>query len=58
MENREDKTLQIGLTDKVREALEVLKPKLDDLADGYAELVEVDETEGIVKLKLIGGRLH
>jgi hypothetical protein len=48
----------VNLTDRVRETLDLLKPRLIDLADGYAEFAEVDETPGIVKLWLVDGRLH
>jgi Fe-S cluster biogenesis protein NfuA len=48
----------MNLNEKVKDALEELKPRLDELADGYAELVEADEAKGVVKLSLIGGRLH
>ena len=46
------------LTDKVKEKIVELNPKLDELAEGYIELLDVDEGKGIVKLKLIGGKLH
>jgi hypothetical protein len=48
----------VTLADKVRETIKDLNPKLDELADGYVELLGVDEGKGTVKLKLIGGRLH
>jgi hypothetical protein len=46
------------LTGQVRETLERLKPKLEELADGYAELLDVDEVKRHVTVRLIGGRLH
>ncbi|MCX5803252.1 MAG: hypothetical protein NTU69_06940 [Proteobacteria bacterium] len=48
---------QMTFTDKVRKALKILKPRFDDLADGYADLIDVDEDREMVKVKLIGGRL-
>jgi hypothetical protein len=47
-----------SLTERVGETLDNLKPRLEDVAEGYAELVEVDEGLGIVKVRLIDGRLH
>jgi DNA replication initiation complex subunit (GINS family) len=44
--------------EKVKEVLEELKPRLDELADGYAELIDADEKEKRVRIKLIGGKLH
>ncbi len=44
--------------ERVAEAVQELEPRLEDLAEGHAELMEVDEEKGIVTLKLIGGRLH
>ena len=46
------------LREKVAQALHELEPRLEDLVEGHAELMEVDEEKGIVTLKLIGGRLH
>ena len=45
------------LRKRVEQALERLKPKLEDLAEGHVELLDVDERGGTVKVKLIGGRL-
>jgi hypothetical protein len=45
-------------TDKVQKALKIPKQRFDDLADGCADLIEVDEDRGVVKVKLIGGRLY
>lgn len=44
--------------ERVKKALDELKPVLEELADGYAELLEADEKKRTVKVKLIGGRLH
>ncbi|MCS7280732.1 MAG: hypothetical protein NZ583_03780 [Desulfobacterota bacterium] len=46
------------LFEKAKKVLEELKPKLDELAEGYAEVIDVDENEMKVKVRLIGGRLH
>jgi len=46
------------LKEKVAQAVQELEPKLEDLAEGHVELMEVDEEKQIVTLKLIGGRLH
>ena len=48
----------MNLTERVRETIDSLKPRLMDLADGYAELVGVDESLGIVRVILVDGRLH
>jgi hypothetical protein len=48
----------VNLTDRVRITLDQLKPRLIDLADGYAEFGEVDEALGVVKIWLVDGRLH
>ncbi len=46
------------LEEKVVQALHELEPKLEELAEGYAELLEADPKLGSVTLKLIGGRLQ
>jgi len=43
--------------DEIRDALEELKPKLDELAEGYGELIDLDREKGIVYIRLIGGKL-
>jgi Fe-S cluster biogenesis protein NfuA len=48
----------VTLKEKVALALDELKPRLEDLAEGHAELMETDEEKGVVTLKLIGGRLN
>ncbi len=45
------------LESKVVKALAELEPRLEELAEGYAELLELDAERGRVTLKLIGGRL-
>jgi hypothetical protein len=46
------------LEKKVQEAIIRLNPKFDELADGYADFIEVDEKRKIAKVRLIGGKLH
>jgi hypothetical protein len=48
----------LTLEQKVVEALKELEPKLEELAQGYAELLEADQEHCRVTLKLIGGRLN
>ncbi len=48
----------MSLKEKVEQAVRELEPRLEDLAQGHVELLEIDEAKGIVTLKLIGGRLH
>jgi Fe-S cluster biogenesis protein NfuA len=47
----------VKMKKRVEEILEKLKPRLDELAEGYVELIELDEGRNSIKLKLIGGRL-
>ncbi|MCX7858209.1 MAG: hypothetical protein N2513_09600 [Deltaproteobacteria bacterium] len=47
-----------GFHERVKQALEEIKPCLEELAEGYVELIETDEIEKKVKLRLIGGKLH
>jgi len=44
--------------EKVERAVHELEPRLEHLAEGHGELMEVDEERRIVTLKLIGGRLN
>jgi Fe-S cluster biogenesis protein NfuA len=46
------------LEKKVQEAIIRLNPKFDELADGYADFIEVDEKRKIAKVRFIGGKLH
>lgn len=46
------------LGEKVVQALQELEPRLEQLAEGYAELLEADAEQSRVTLKLIGGRLN
>ena len=45
------------LSERVTEVLQRLKPRLEELAEGHVELVEVDEERSTVRMQLIGGRL-
>lgn len=42
---------------EIKNSLEELKPKLEKLAEGYAEFLDMDKDKGVVKVKLIGGKL-
>ncbi len=46
------------LREKMEKLVERLNPRLEELSDGYVELMELDEAHGIVTIKLFGGRLH
>jgi hypothetical protein len=48
----------VTFKEQVAQAVLELEPRLEDLAEGHAELLEIDEEKRIVTLKLIGGRLH
>ena len=43
------------LKERVANTITKLKPRLKDLAEGYVELVAVDEEQGVVRVKLIDG---
>lgn len=45
------------LRDLVEEAVKRLKPRLEELAEGYVEVSDVDEGRGEVRLILVGGRV-
>jgi hypothetical protein len=46
------------LREKIERAVADLNPRLEDLADGYVEVMDVDEARKAVTLKSFGGRLH
>ena len=46
------------LEEKIVQALRELEPRLEELAEGHAELLDADAERGRVTLKLIGGRLN
>jgi Fe-S cluster biogenesis protein NfuA len=50
--------VNVTLEERVVQALQELEPRLEELAEGHAELMETDQEKGIVTLKLIGGRLN
>ncbi len=52
-----NRRFKMDLKKEIADALEELKPKLDELAEGYGELEQIDEEKGIVKVRLIGGKL-
>lgn len=54
----EPKGLRMTLEEKVAQALQELEPRLEELAEGHAELLDADAERGRVTLKLIGGRLN
>lgn len=43
--------------ERAKEVIQKLKPRLQELADGYVELVEADPSVGEVTLRLVGGRV-
>lgn len=48
----------MGLKERIEEKIREIRPTLESLADGYVELVDLDEGKGLVRLRLFGGRLH
>ena len=47
----------IDLSDKIKETIERLNPRFDELAEGYAQFLSFDESKGAVTVKLVGGKL-
>ena len=45
------------ILERIKRVIEELRPDLEELADGYVELVDADPSSGEVTLRLIGGRL-
>jgi len=45
------------LKQRVEEAVSRLKARLEELAEGYVEVSDVDEERGDVRLILVGGRM-
>jgi hypothetical protein len=41
----------------MRDAVARLRSRLEELAEGYVELVSVDEARRTVQLRLVGGRM-
>jgi hypothetical protein len=48
----------MGVKGRIEEVLDRLRPKLEELAWGYAELISFDQDTGVATLCLFGGRLH
>ncbi len=46
------------LKEKIEQTLTGLNPRLENLANGYVELMDIDEAKKTVTLKSFGGRLH
>ena len=46
------------LKERIEGVISAINPRLEELAEGYVELVEVDETTKVLVLKSFGGRLH
>jgi Fe-S cluster biogenesis protein NfuA len=46
------------LRERIDEAVKQINPRLEELAEGEIEVVDLDETRGILTVKLLGGRLH
>ncbi len=46
------------LRDRIDEMVKRINPKLEELAEGEIEVVDLDEAQGILTVKLLGGRLH
>ncbi|MBP6941340.1 MAG: hypothetical protein KBB65_06170 [Syntrophorhabdaceae bacterium] len=46
------------LRQRVEEEIDHLNPRLEELADGEAEVISVDEKTGTVTLRILGGRIH
>ena len=47
----------IDPSDKIKETIERLNPRFDELAEGYAQFLSFDESKGAVTVKLVGGKL-
>jgi Fe-S cluster biogenesis protein NfuA len=46
------------LKERIEEVIERLNPRLEKLAEGYVQLISVDEKTGTATLRTFGGRLH
>jgi hypothetical protein len=46
------------LKEKIEGVLATINPRLEELAEGYVELVEVDEITKVLVVRSFGGRLH
>ena len=45
------------LIEELKDFIEKINPKLEELAEGSVEFLGFDRKSGVLKLKLIGGRL-
>jgi len=48
----------MALKERAEEVVQRINPKLEDLAAGYVEFMDLDEAKGVLTIKLFGGRLH
>jgi Fe-S cluster biogenesis protein NfuA len=48
----------MALRERAEEVIQRINPKLEDLAAGYIEFMDLDEGKGVLTIKLFGGRLH
>jgi hypothetical protein len=46
------------LKEKIERTLATINPRLEELAEGYVEFMELDEEGGVLVIKSFGGRLH
>lgn len=46
------------LKENIERALATINPRLEELAEGYVELMELDEARRVLVVKSFGGRLH
>jgi Fe-S cluster biogenesis protein NfuA len=46
------------LRERTKELIERLNPKLEELAEGSVEFMDLDETTGVLTIRSFGGRLH
>ena len=46
------------LKEKIERAIAAINPRLEELAEGYVELIELDEAKKVLVIKSFGGRLH
>ncbi len=46
------------LKEKIERAIAAINPRLEELAEGYVEPLELDEARRVLVIKSFGGRLH
>ncbi len=46
------------LREKIEGLLATINPRLEHLAQGYVEFMELDEPKRVLTIKSFGGRLH